>query len=196
MSAVFDHVISELLLKQRASSGALLGISFLEEMVKQSALEEELKMQLAKIRSELNSKNAIIGELENQMRSNEKMKVPEIAMRLACILDNPADDNRILLSILSNLLGNNQAHNKHWNDDTKDLFAIILDYRGPALAKIVSERLCGPSLKTCYRRARATWSVRLTLKEDTMKRAAAFYARVDYKGPFILAVDATALSPS
>lgn len=29
-----------------------------------------------------------------------------------------------------------------------------------------------------------------------MKRAAAFHARVDYKGPFIIAVDATALSPS
>lgn len=94
------------------------------------------------------------------------MKVPETAMRFTCILDNPTDDNRILLSILSNLLGNNKAHNKLWNDDTKDLFAIILDYGGPASAKTVSKRLCGPSLKTCYREARATWSVLLAIKED------------------------------
>jgi len=41
-------------------------------MVKQSTLEEEFKMQVAKIRRELNSKNAIIGELKNQMRRTKK----------------------------------------------------------------------------------------------------------------------------
>lgn len=72
MSAVFDHVISELLPTWRASSGTSFGIVFLEEMVKQSTLEEELKMQVAKIRSELNSKNAVIGEPKNQMRRTKK----------------------------------------------------------------------------------------------------------------------------
>lgn len=84
---------------------------------------------------------------------------------------------------------------KCWNDGTKNLFAIILDYGGPALAKIVSERLNGPSLKMCYRQARTTWTMPLTLTEDSVQRAATFYRKIGYKGPFLLAVDATAVIP-
>jgi len=85
---------------------------------------------------------------------------------------------------------------KRWNDDTKDLFAIILDYGGPALAKIVSDRLNGPSVMISFRRARSTWTTLTTLKEVSVERAATFYESIGYKGPFILAVDATAVIPT
>lgn len=34
---------------------------------------------------------------------------------------------------------------KHWPDSIKSLFALILDYGGPALANQIRERIGGPS---------------------------------------------------
>lgn len=108
------------------------------------------------------------------------------------IVENPTEDNRWLTSILSNLIENNGvASGKRWNDDTKDLLAIILDYGGPALVKIVSDRLNGPSVMTSFR---STWTTPTTLKEVSVERAVTFYESIGYKGPFSLAVDVTANS--
>ena len=132
MSAVADHIQSDLL----PTTSTPLGISFLEEMIKHSTLVQEYRMQVARMRSALHSKEAIIQELEKEVGSAKKIKVPEITMKLACIVNNPTEDNRILLSILTSLLENNGARTKRWNDTTKNLFAKLLDYGGPALAKI------------------------------------------------------------
>jgi len=91
----------------------------------------------------------------------------------------------------------NQSKNvKRWNDKTKSLFATILDHGGPALAKIVTEKLSGPSLQTMYRSARSSFAIPVSLQERALQRAAHFYSKIGYKGGFVLAVDATAIIPT
>ncbi|CAH3174840.1 unnamed protein product [Porites evermanni] len=155
------------------------------------------KVLLSTASSAVNSKDAIIQEIEHQMQQSKTPRVPEIALKLACIIENPTEDNRYLTSIVSNFIQNNGVvSGKRWNDDVKDLFAIILDYGGPALVKIVSERLNGPSVMTSFRRARSTWTTPITLKEVSVERTAAFCESIGYRGPFSLAVDATAVIPT
>lgn len=59
------------------------------------------------MRKELGSKDALVHELQNQMQNSKKTTVPEIALKLACIIDNPTEDNRFLISILKDLIQNN-----------------------------------------------------------------------------------------
>ena len=70
---------------------------------------------------------------------------------------------------MKNLVENQAKNVKRWNDETKSLFATILDYGGPALARIVTEKLSGPSLQTIavYRSARSDYAIRMTLQERT-----------------------------
>ena len=197
MCTTLNYVIPSLLPGEQGSSASAPFLSLLEVMVKQSTLIDEYRLHIGKFRRELDSKDAIMKEIEHQMQQSKTTRVPEIALKLACIIENPTEDNRYLTSILSNLIQNNGVvSGKRWNDDTKDLFAIILDYGGPALAKIVSDRLNGPSVMTSFRRARSTWTTLTTLKEVSVERAATFYESIGYKGPFILAADATAVIPT
>lgn len=197
MSTTLNYVIPSLLPVDQGFSVSAPFMSMLEVMVKQSTLIDEYRLHIEKFRKELDSKDAVIQEIEHQMQLSKTTRVPDIALKLACIIENPTEDNRYLISILSNLIQNNGvASGKRWNDDTKDLFAIILDYGGPALAKIVSERLNGPSVTTSFRRARSTWTTPTTLKEVSIERAATFYESIGYKGPFGLAVYATAVIPT
>ena len=72
---------------------------------------------------------------------------------------------------------------------------MILDYGGPALLKITKERIGGPSLQTTYAIARSKVQTPTKLEEDSLAKVALFYNRIGYKGPFILAIDATAILP-
>ncbi len=74
------------------------------------------------------------------------------------------------LQILSDLICNKEKETKRWSEETKSLFVVILNYGGPALAKIINERSGGPHLST------------LTEQLDN---------KIGYSGPFILAIDAT-----
>lgn len=196
MSSTINHVVPALIPEKSVSPVAS---SLFKVMVEQSVLLEEYRISTNNMRRELQSKDAIVHELTVQMQNSKVTSVPNIALKLACILDNPTEDNRFLIAILTDLIQNNgvaSRNSKRWSDDTKDLFAIILDYGGPALAKIVSERLQGPSVATTFRRARSTWATPLSLKEVSIQRAALFYEKIGYNGPFILAVDATAIVPT
>jgi hypothetical protein len=166
-------------------------------MVETSALLDAYRETIVGLRGKLQEKDLVIKELNNILHTgNSKTYIHKVALKLACVIENPCEDNRMLVSIISNLINNQEKKGKTWNDDTKNLFAIILDYGGPALAKIVTERLSGPSLRTIYRTAKLSLTTPSTLSEDVFKRASLFYGKVGYDGPFLLAVDATALAPS
>ena len=91
------------------------------EMVQQSKLIDEYRLHIGKFR-----RDAIIQEIEHQMQQSKTPRVPKIALKLACIIENTTEDNRYLTSIVSNLIQNNGvASGKRWN--VKDLFAIVLD---------------------------------------------------------------------
>ena len=63
------------------------------------------------------------------------------------------------------------------------------------LLKIIKEQIGGPSLQTCYATARSEIPTSTKLEEGIFGKAASFYDRIGYKGPYVLAVDATAILP-
>ena len=68
---------------------------------------------------------------------NTREHLQEIAVKLAAVIENQDEKSSTLLSIFSDLLTNNIKETKHWNDDTKSLFPVVLDYGGPALLRII-----------------------------------------------------------
>ena len=85
-------------------------------------------------------------ELRTQLQKRNLNKhVPEVALKLACLMKTDSNENRQpFLQILSDLICNKEKETKRWSDETKSLFAVILNYGGPALAKIIKDRLGGP----------------------------------------------------
>lgn len=149
------------------------------------------------MQSQLKGKEIVIDELKALMEQNRVNRaVPEIAIKVAAVIENPDQDCLVLASLLKDLIENRGTPVKRWNDDTKSLFATILDYGGPALARIVKEKIGGPSLQTMYRTARCNYAIPVKLEERTIKLAASFYKKIGYGGVFQLAVDATAVIPS
>lgn len=171
-------------------------ISLVQGMVEQYYLTEKYRNEIAQLHIQLSSAKDKIRDLQQDLLSKQKEKpLPEIALKLAAMIENQGEKSTTFVSIISNLIINNFKDSKHWNDDTKSLFAILLDYGGPALIKIVSEKMGGPSLQTAYTTARSKFSVPTKLEEGIFKTAASFYNRIGYKGPFILAIDATVILP-
>ena len=155
------------------------------------------RAKLRDMQSHLKGKGIVIEELKALMEQNSANRaVPEIAIKVAAVIENPDQDCLVSASLLKNLIENRGTPVKCWNDDTKSLFATILDYGGPALARIVKAKISGPSLQTMYRTARCNYAMPLKLEERTIKLAASFYKKIGYGGLFQLAVDATAVIPS
>lgn len=169
----------------------------LQEMVEYFALIDMYRAKLRDMQSQLKGKEIVIDELKALMEQNRVNRaVPEIAIKVAAVIENPDQDCLVLASLLKDLIENRGTPVKRWNDDTKSLFATILDYGGPALARIVKEKIGGPSLQTMYRTARCNYAIPVKLEERTIKLAASFYKKIGYGGVFQLAVDATAVIPS
>ena len=114
-----------------------------------SALIDMYRAKLRDMQSQLKRKEIVIEELKALMEQNSVNRaVPEIAIKVAAVIENPDQDRLVLASLLKNLIENRGTPVKRWNDDTKSLFATILDYGGPALARIVKEKIGGASLQT------------------------------------------------
>lgn len=78
-----------------------------------------------------------------------------------------------------------------WSDQTKTMFATILDYGGKKAAEMLRKCLGGPSLSVTYKAARPLYKINTTLESKSFEYAAEFYKDIGYNGPFILAIDAT-----
>ena len=168
-----------------------------QEMVEYSALIDMYRAKLRDMQSQLNGKEIEIGELKALMEQNSANRaVPEIAIKVAAFIENQDQDRLVLASLLKNLIENRGTPVKCWNDDTKSLFATILDYGGPALDRVVKAKIGGPSLQTMYRTTRCNYAMPVKLEEHTIKLPASFYKKIGYGGVFQLAVDATAVIPS
>jgi len=81
--------------------------------------------------------------------------------KFAEMLLNPErDGNSDLVPILCDLVTNSgKITRKKWSDTSKSLFAFMLDYGGPALAKQIRERIGGPSLTTLYKTVGLPYSI-------------------------------------
>ena len=105
-------------------------------------------------------------------------------------------ETSVLPALVRNLVDNQDRKTGcRWSEATKSLFAIILDYGGPALAKIITEKLGGPSLVTMYRSARCNYAIPQKLEAQIFSQAASFYKQFGYTGVFSSALDAIAITP-
>ena len=104
------------------SSTASSSVSSVEE----HALDEVYIVKICKLQDQLRNKDMVIEELKTLVTKRDVNRfVPDIAIKVVSLLDNPSDDCSILASILKNLVENQAKNVKHWNDATKSLFATI-----------------------------------------------------------------------
>lgn len=170
--------------------------TLIQGMVGAYSLTEKYRNEIAKLRLKLEHQDEALHDLERELaRKNTREHLPEIAIKLAAVIENQGEKSTTLLSIFSDLLTNNIKETKRWNDDTKSLFLVVLDYGGPALLRIIQEKIGGPSLQTAYATTRSIFHTPTKLEESTFVKAASFYDRIGYHGPFIIAIDATAILP-
>ena len=171
--------------------------SLLQDMVEQCALLDLYCSKVQELKFELKDKDKVIEEIKLTMEQNNVNRaVPDTALKIAAIVESEDKDSVVLASLLKDLIQNRGTPVKRWSDATKSLFAIILDYGGPALARIVQEKIGGPSLQTMYRTARSNYAIPCKLEEQALRHARSFYDTIGYNGVFALAVDATAVVPT
>ena len=161
--------------------------ALMQDIVEWCSLSEMYRNQISQLRLKLALKEDTIPELQQDVANkNVQHQLPEV-------IERKSGKTGKLVSIISDLLINNFTDAKRWNDDTKSFFAIILDYSGPSLLKIIKEQVGGPSVQTCYTTARSEIPTPTKLEKGIFGKAASFYDHIGCKGPFVLAVDATAI---
>ncbi len=98
----------------------------------------------------------------------------------------------VLLDLLQ-CISKGEGH--HWSPSVKSLYGMILNYGGPASHDVLRHNLGGPSLISTYQLMRpdASEKVATTLVDIDLNKAAEYYKKMCYSGPFIVSVDATAV---
>ena len=165
-------------------------------MTERYTFSEMYRDKIAQLRVQLALKEDSIREMTKDLAlKNMNRQLPEIALQLAAVIESNGEKSGAFISLFTDVLRNNIKDTKRWNDNTKSLFAIILDYGGPSLLKIIKEKIGGPSLQTTYATARSKVPIPTKLEQFMFSKAALFYDSIGYKGPFVLAIDATAILP-
>lgn len=170
--------------------------SLVRDMTERYAFPEMYRDKIAQLRVQLALKEDSIREMTKDLAlKNMNRQLPEIALQLAAVIESNGEKSGAFISLFTDVLRNNIKDTKRWNDNTKSLFAIILDYGGPSLLKIIKEKIGGPSLQITYATARSKVPIPTKLEQFMFSKAALFYDSIGYKGPFVLAIDATAILP-
>ena len=150
----------------------------MQDIVLRCSLSEIYRNQISHLRLKLALKEDSIRELQQDLANkNLQHELHEVALQLATVIERRSEKSGKLVSVFSDLLANNFKDTKGWTDDTKSFFAIILDYGGPALLKIINEQIGGPSLRTCYATARTEIYIATHTKlgEGIFEKAGSFY---------------------
>ena len=95
--------------------------------------------------------------------------------------------NNELLAIVSDIINNNgKTTGKQWSDSTKTLFALIMDFGGPALASQVREMMGGPSLTTLYKTVWLPYAIPQISSRLRSRGLERFLIALVYKGHLFL----------
>ena len=99
-------------------------------MVEESALLEVYHVKVKELRSQLNDREIEINELKSLVGNGDiNHYVPDIAIKVVALLENPNKDCIVFGTTIKDLVQNQERKvGKRWNDETKSLFTIILDY--------------------------------------------------------------------
>lgn len=172
----------------------------LNDMVEQSVIKDFYIEKVKQLSSKLREKELTVYQLlDTEQTRNELVSrahnVPDLAIKLAALMASLDRKTQTLVSILKDfLLNRGRKLGKRWNNETKSLFAINLDYGGPALSKFVSEKIGVPQLHTIFSTARCSYVISTKLEEISFESPALFYKSIGCSGLFLLAIDATAIT--
>lgn len=149
--------------------------SLLQDMVEQCALLDLYRSKVQELKFKLKDKDKVIEEIKLTMEQNNVNRaVPDIALKIAAIIGSEDGDSVVLASLLKDLIQSPGTPVKRWFDATKSLFAIILDYGGPAPARFLQEKIGDPSLQTEYRTARFNYAIPCKLEEQPLQECSIF----------------------
>lgn len=112
--------------------------------------------------------------LKEKGQCKELPPVHPTVKRFAEIVSNPEKDEvtKNILVLINDMVTNNGiTTKKQWSDSSKSLFALILDYGGPALSNQIRERIGGPSLSTLYKIVRLPYLIPQRLEPSSFARA-------------------------
>ena len=99
----------------------------MQDIVEWCSLSEMYRNQISQPRLKLALKEDTIPKLQQDVANkNVQHQLPEV-------IERKSEKSGKLVSTISDLLINNFKDAERWNNDTKSLFAIILDYGGPSL---------------------------------------------------------------
>ena len=114
------------------------------------------------------------------------------------LMHSNKEDTKVFASVLSDIINNfgKNSGQRSWRDESKSVFALVLDYGGPALLRQLNTVLHGPSLSTLYKEVRLPYQIPNQLEDSTFARAKIFFDKMKCHGPFQIAIDATPVLPS
>lgn len=132
-------------------------------------------------------------ELQESMKKHEKL--PSFILNLAAAVENGNADNNLLIQLVKDIYSGTKNH--HWSDSIKTLYAMILDYGGPAVHDVLRQNLGGPSVSTSYARAipDKKYGIPMKFTEKQFQNAKSYFEKQHYSGPLHMSVDATAIVP-
>ncbi|KAJ7369645.1 hypothetical protein OS493_037328 [Desmophyllum pertusum] len=85
------------------------------------------------------------------------------------LMHSNKEDTKVFASVLSDIINNfgKNSGQRSWRDESKSVFALVLDYGGPALLRQLNTVLHGPSLSTLYKEVRLPYQIPNQLEDST-----------------------------
>ena len=124
------------------------------------------RAKLRDMQSQLKGKEIVLEELKALMEQNRvNQAVPEIAIKVAAVIENPDQDCLVLASLLKNLIENRGTPVKRWNDTLNPFLPQFLILGVQSWPEFLAGE---PSLQTMYRAARCNYAIPVKLEEHTM----------------------------
>ena len=114
------------------------------------------------------------------------------------LLQSNKEDTKVFASVLSDIINNfgKIGGERLWKDESKSVFALVLDYKGPALLRQLNTVFRGPSLSTLFKEVRLPYQIPNQLEDSTSGRAKIFFDKMKCHAPFQIAIDDTPVLPS
>jgi len=163
-----------------------------------------LKLQLMNAQKRVASltlRRPNVKELINRFGVSEK-EDQVFVTELLCLLRSPGETKALGLDILRGLVHNMAQDLKggrhQWSEGVKNFFLVLQSVCGPKILRIFGANLSGPSettIKNEIKRLSDGYDVSPGIHEGNIRRAIEFYTSIQYRGPFVLAEDGTAVYP-
>ncbi len=113
---------------------------------------ENIKSLEFKIKSLLSKNKDLQKRLDTALDSQNYKDLPSCVNAMANLIDKDDSQAKILVDLMQSVTS--QSGRNTWSDESKSLFAVLLNCGGPSAHDIVRKNIGGPTLRTSYTLAR------------------------------------------